>query len=305
MKLTDDELLQELKERFDTKEKALTDYQKMVEELGVVNQKLQDSERLKSQFLSNIRNEINNPFASIIGLARQMAQVADTPDPERIRSVASLIFSEAFDLNFQLKNIFAAADSEAGEMSLYCSRVSLADFMQEIINEFETMAEEYRVKTELISEISDTVEEVLFCTDANKLQIILCNLLSNAIKFSNSDIQNPKGDKKIKLIYSVEEGQLKVSVIDDGIGIEAEEQERIFDSFTQINAGMTKSYRGHGLGLSVVKAMLDLLEGEIHVESRTNAGSNFTVLIPELSDYQSASISSAGNEFLFDDGEIF
>lgn len=305
MKLTDDELLQELKARFKTKEQALADYQKMVEELGVVNQKLQDSERLKSQFLSNIRNEINNPFASIMGLSRQMAQVGETPDPERIRNIASLIFSEAFDLNFQLKNIFAAADSEAGEFAVYCSRVSLSDFMQEIISEFATMAEEYRVKTELIAEIPDTGEDVLFSTDANKLQIILCNLLSNAIKFSNSDIQNPKGDKTIKLVYAVEGEMLKVSVIDEGIGIEAKDQQRIFDSFTQLNDGMTKSYRGHGLGLSVVKAMLDLLEGKISVESQTKSGSIFTVSIPELSDYQSVSISSAGNEFLFDDGEVF
>lgn len=305
MKLTDEQLLNELRERFQTKEKALTDYQKMVEKLGVVNKKLQDSERLKSQFLSNIRNEINNPFASIMGLSRQMADPNSQLDPERVRYVASLIFSEAFDLNFQLKNIFAAADFEAGEMVADCSRVCISDFMQEVLREFEPLAEEKKVKTKLVAENADTRTKSFFCTDAGKLQLIVGNLLSNAIKFSKADVNSPAEGNTIKLVYSIEDAYLKVSVLDKGIGISADDQQKIFDSFTQLNDGMTKSYRGHGLGLSVVKAMLDLLEGQISVESQSHGGSKFTVSIPEFSDIQSVATSTAGNEFLFDDGELF
>lgn len=301
MKISDDELLQELKARFRTKDKALADYQKMVDELGRVNQKLQDSERLKSQFLSNIRNEINNPFASILGLSRQMSGLVDPVNTEGIRSVASLIYAEAFDLNFQLKNIFAAADSEAGEMAVYCSKLNLSDFMQEVLDEFTPMAEQYHVQMEAFTEQE---EGQLFQTDAAKLQLILGNLISNAIKFSRED-PNARDEKKIRLTYRCEAGELKITVSDDGIGINPADQQRIFDSFTQLNDGMTKTYRGHGLGLSVVKALLDLLEGRVDVQSQSRKGSTFVITIPELTAQQSEYTSSAGNEFLFEDGEIF
>jgi len=303
MKLTDEELLQELKDRFSTKEKALTDYQKMVDELGVVNQKLQDSERLKSQFLSNIRNEINNPFASIMGLSRQLAHLEGLLDAERIRSFGSLIFSEAFDLNFQLKNIFAAADYEAGEMAADCSRVCIADFMDEIVKEFSPLATQQQVRLELKQAESET--ETYFCTDALKLQLVVGNLISNAIKFSNQDSQNPESGKSVTVECRIKDGRLTITVLDQGIGIDAQDQQRIFDSFTQLNDGMTKAYRGHGLGLSVVRAVLDIIEGEIQVQSAPEAGSLFTVHLTELSHIETVSTSSAANEFLFDDGEIF
>ena len=302
MKLTDDELLKELKERFLTKDKALADYQKMLDELGRVNQKLQDSERLKSHFLSNIRNEINNPFASIMGLSRQMSGLGDPPNVDNIRSVASLIYAEAFDLNFQLKNIFAAADSEAGEMSVCCSRVRIADFMQEVMDEFTPLAEQYNIRMEVFTEHQE--DQQVFLADAAKLQLILGNLISNAIKFSRED-PNARDEKVIRMTYKCDEGQLKVSVIDEGIGINPADHQRIFDSFTQLNDGMTKTYRGHGLGLSVVKALIDLLEGSIELKSQSMQGSTFVITIPELVEQTSEYTSSAGNEFLFDDGEIF
>jgi len=302
MKLTDDELLHELKARFLTKDKALADYQKTVDELGRVNQKLHDSERLKSQFLSNIRNEINNPFASIMGLARQMSALVDPANTENIQQVASLIYAEAFDLNFQLKNIFAAADSEAGEMEVYCSKVRIAAFMQEVLDEFTPMAEQYNIRIEAFTEQED--EQQTFLTDAAKLQLILGNLIANAIKFSRED-PNARDEKKIHMTYKCEERQLLISVTDEGIGIEPADHQRIFDGFTQINDGMTKTYRGHGLGLSVVKALLDMLEGSIKVKSQSMQGSTFLINIPELVEQASEYTSSAGNEFLFDDGEIF
>lgn len=303
MKLTDDEILHELKERFLEKDKALADYQKMVDELGRVNQKLHDSERLKSQFLSNIRNEINNPFASIMGLARQMAGLVDaTADTANVQSVAQLIFAEAFDLNFQLKNIFAAADSEAGEMAVCGSKVCLAEFIQEVLDEFQSMSAQYRVQMELFTD-QDT-EQQFFLTDAAKLQLIVGNLISNAIKFSRED-HHAQDEKNIRLSYRYENGQLKITVKDEGIGIDSAHQQKIFDSFSQLQDGMTKTYRGHGLGLSVVKAMLDLLEGKIEVSSQSSEGSTFIITIPELSEEQSEYTSSAGNEFLFEDGEIF
>jgi len=301
MKLTDKELLEELKERFQTKDKALNDYQRLIEELGSLNQKLKESEMLKSQFLSNIRNEINNPFASILGLSRQLVQVKETSDLDRIRTAASLIYAEAFDLNFQLKNIFAAAESEAGEVGVNCSKICLHDFLQDLVNEFMPMADHYQVSIELKHDAGEN-EKQFFCTDPEKLQLIVANLISNAIKFSNADPVH-KTDKRLEVTYTLYEEMLSVSVRDEGVGIAAEDQERIFDRFIQLDHGMTKVHKGHGLGLSVVKAALDLLEGVIQLESNTSKGSAFIIQIPERSSFDS--FSSAGNEFLFEDGELF
>jgi len=304
MKLTDEELLQELKERFLTKEKALEDYQKLIEELGRVNQKLTESEQLKSQFLSNIRNEINNPFASILGLSQQLTQLNAQPNVDDIKSIASLIYVETFDLNFQFNNIFAAADSEAGELDLYCSKITLNDFMVELVDHFTPMATQHNTILEL-STTNTTGGGQHFCNDASKLQLIIGNLISNAIKFSHAEPSVNNKNKPVLIQYHLEGSMLRCKVTDQGIGIVPDTYQKMFDSFTQLNEGMTKNYRGHGLGLAVVKAVLDMMDGSIEASSNLDQGSTFFVNIPEMTDQQAAPLSTAGNEFLFDDGEVF
>ncbi|MFP4340321.1 MAG: sensor histidine kinase [Cyclobacteriaceae bacterium] len=297
MKFTDEELLEALKERFQAKVQALHDYQRLVEELGNLNQKLQESEKLKSQFLSNIRNEINNPFAAIMGLSRQLINL-ETNQIEHTRSMGRLIYEEAFDLDFQLRNIFAAAEAEAGEVNLQVSRIKLDKMFADILASFEMQASRQQIDLRL--QCSD--QSLTFCTDAEKMQLIVSNLISNAIKFSHES-QQPEQPKELSVSYRLEDNKLRIAVSDQGIGIAEKNHQLIFDRFRQLDAGMTKVHHGHGLGLSVVKALLELMQGEIRVESQPNQGSTFIVILPSCE--SPVMYSSSANEFLFEDGELF
>jgi signal transduction histidine kinase len=295
--LSEEELLQELRKRFELTNQALEDYQKVAKELQQVNARLEESEQLKSRFLSNIRNEINNPFASILGLSRQLLKI-DQLQPEQVRNVGRLIYSEAFDLNFQLRNIFAAAELEAGETAVQASQIELDELLEDMLATFADLSERQQVALQL----KKPGQPVTFCSDAEKIQLILSNLISNAIRFSHEE-QQGHDFKQLEVSYRVTGKLLYFTVSDQGIGITEEELPQIFDRFKQLDMGETKTHRGHGLGLSVVRALLESLEGRIEVKSRPGKGSTFTVIIPECEDSQM--YASSANEFFFDDGEVF
>ncbi len=298
MKLTDAELLEEIKKRFEEKQDSLQELENLTSQLQTVNKKLAESEALKTHFISNITNEIVNPFASILGLSKNI--IAARPENyEKIRSMAVLIHSEAFSLDFQLKNIFAAAEIEAGEIIPQSLIVDVNKLTNGVIDQFEHEIEKKQLKVEFKSElVSDNNKPRYFRTDHEKLQLILSNLLSNAIKYSNAT------NKIIIRAKSDNEGKLIMSVQDFGIGITESNQRIIFDRFRRIDSGINSLNRGHGLGLSVIKAYLDLLEGEIDIKSREKQGSVFTITIPEMmSSDEMNGFSSDGNEIFFTDEE--
>ena len=107
-KPSDEELIEEIRQRFEFNQNALADLQALTQKLEQMNERLKESEALKSQFLSNIRNEINNPLTSIMGLSRQLITKPDAV--ENTALVGPMIYMEAFNLDFQLQNIFIAAE---------------------------------------------------------------------------------------------------------------------------------------------------------------------------------------------------
>jgi len=288
-KLTDQQLIEELRERFDMNRRALHDLQTMTRKLEIVNAKLQDSEALKSQFLSNIRNEINNPLSSIIGLARQLMH-GSGQDPARL---AGIIHAEAFNLDFQLRNIFLAAELEAGEVEPSISRTDIAGLVDGTVDLFRYQIDEKRLKIEL-----QVPADLQLVTDAEKLQVVLNNLLANAVEFS---LEN--GIVRIEAAH--DDGQLCLKVSDSGIGIAPENQEKIFDRFRQLDSGSTKGHRGHGLGLSIIRAVCDLLGGNINVASDLGKGCCFTLTLPEIEAETTDVLAKDGNFFLFEEGEKY
>ncbi len=176
-KLTDDELIAELKGRFEFNRKALKSLQAMTRKLEVMNQKLQESEALKSHFLSNIRNEINNPLAAIMGISSQLA--APESDPARIAAMARMIYTEAFNLDFQLQNIFTAAELEAGEAVPFPARVDVCALAAHVSGQLEHLSAPKGVAVE-----NQLAADLHFITDARKLHVMLINLLATAVEFS-------------------------------------------------------------------------------------------------------------------------
>ena len=296
-KLTDEELIEELRNRFRMNREALKELQELNRELKVVNKKLEESESLKSHFISNITNEIINPFTSILGLAKHILSVKKE-DWKTVISMVALIHSEAFNLDFQLRNIFVAAKIEAGEIYPEILNVDIKTLVTNVLESFKFEGKKKGLEFNLIIDIKPPIGRTFyFKTDPEKLRLILSNLLSNAIKFSFEK-------QKIELKVWVEKDMLKVAVVDLGAGITEDNQKKIFDRFKRLDSGINSINRGHGLGLSINKAILDLLNGSIEIKSEIGKGSKFTISIPEAKS-DIAGFSTDGNEFLFDEEEIF
>lgn len=294
--LTDKEFIEELRQKLKDAASNQEIIKKQRDELKLVNENLAESEGLKSHFISNITNEIVNPFASILGLSKNIIAVEDN-NITRIKNMAELIHSEAFELDFQLNNIFTAARIEAGEAIPEIIKTDINLLVASIVSAYKYKAEQKQLKISFSFELDDKLAGgTYFKTDPEKLRLIISNLLSNGIKYSNAA-------NRIEVKGWMDNSTLKISVKDFGIGIVKKNLELIFDRFKRIDSSINSLNPGHGLGLSVAKALLDLLNGEIDIASKRGIGSVFTISIPQSKEEATQGYAIDGNEFIFDEDE--
>ncbi len=289
-KWTDEELLSAVRERLAADRQAYNDLQVVTRKLEEMNRRLQESEALKSHFLSNIRNEINNPLTAIVGLA---GQIVGGPPPEVVANFARLIYDQAHELDLQLRNIFLAAELESGEAAPEWAQVDVAGVVDSLCAALALRCDD---KGSFI--LRHLPESLIFVSDAQKLAAIVGNLLANAVEFS------PPGTG-VEVLAACEETALKIVVGDSGPGIAPEDQGRAFDRFCQLETGTTKSHRGHGLGLSVSRALTELLGGTLTLESSPGQGCRLTLTLPAPVIDAVADLATDANVFLFDAPESF
>lgn len=255
-----------------------------------VNAKLVEAESIKSHFLSNIRNEINNPLTAVLGIAENMKD--ERYHPDEMKAMAQMMYQEAFKLDFQLRTIFSAAEIEAGEAYPHAAWINIHLLMRRLIDSFAELVHEKAISLTVQGLATLKGAAARFWSDPEKLHLILAHLLSNAIEFSAR-----RGCVHVDVNRAE---RLRVRITDRGCGIAPEDQVRIFDRFVQLDAGMTKAHHGHGLGLAVARSAAELLGGVISVESAEGEGAIFTLDIPELEADSSAHIFAIdGNEELF------
>ncbi len=268
----------------------------LTSELFEVNERLKEAEAFKSHFISNITNEIVNPFASILALSEDILSLEST-EMEQAKKMAALIHKEAFHLDFQLKNVFAAAMIEAGAGQIMPVSVNLIDLLQQAIHFFRQEIDQKQLEIDL--QVKDQEEPGLvrsFLTDAGRIELIVKNLLSNAIKFSNH---------RGKIAVSAETKRKKLTLIvrDFGKGIPQEETKHIFDRFKQLDQSTNTLNTGQGLGLSIVGALIADLDGNIALATPEDGGLEVKLEIGELSlaDEECGSL----DDFLLDREEKF
>lgn len=272
---------------------ALMEAKALNRELITVNEKLRQSEEVQSRFLAQMRNEINNPLSSLVGLADQATRQGLTL--EQIQAISSSIKAEASYLDFQIRNVFAAADLEAGMAIPAITRVDVDSVLLNVIDAFALEAEAKSVS--VLHEPRSASGPLTFATDAGMLRIIMANLLANAIEHS------PRGGT-VRLRATLDGDSLVLNIQDEGSGIREEDQARIFDRFKQLEEGSTRVHRGQGLGLPVTKALVELLQGTILVQSEPGQGAAFTSHLPKFMAMDEANISSfEGNMFIFESPE--
>ena len=298
--LNNHQLIEELKRRFDANFKDLNNQEALISQLVLVNEKLKESESLKSNFLSNIKNEFNNPLASLLGMAKILT-TSKIGNPLVLKKVAGHIFKELSNLDFQLRNIFAAAELEAGESEIEIAEVNIESLLTNTIELCRAKSDEKRIsihiKIKKPGKVNDKNPDIhQFKTDSAKLQLIFVNLLMNGIEFTPDQ-------GKINISLQVKEKGLSVSFKDSGLGIPESERGEIFNRFRQLSTGTTREHKGHGLGLSITKSYIELLNGEIGVKCN-KSGSTFHLVIPEGKS-PSLGTSTNGNEMLFQNHERF
>lgn len=249
--------------------------EQLTSELFEVNKLLKESEAFKSHFISNVTNEILNPFSSILALTENLMSLG-AADLNQAKKMAALIHQEAFHLDFQLKNVFAAATIEAGLDDLMPVPVNVPDLVGQAIRFFDYETERKQLEIDLKIEDHDQNLLKAFVTDELKLELIIKNILSNALKFSHQ-----KGT--IQMWAGIDHNHFCLQIRDFGKGILPEEYKTIFNRFKQLDQSIHSLNTGQGLGLSVVRACLLALHGEIELENPEMGGLKVKVKIPELS----------------------
>jgi signal transduction histidine kinase len=239
-----------------------------------LNEKFRYSEQMKGHFISNIRNEIVNPFASVLALAKNLKQLKEG-EMLQVHRMAELIFIEAFHLDFQLRNIFAAAMIESGKESINNSSINFHEICEQLVHFFNDLLKKKNIQ--LIISFKNFIlpgEPILFISDKDKIDLILRNLISNSIKFSPEY-------SVIELSISRNNEQLSIEVSDHGIGINETDRKIIFDRFKRLDEKINSINMGHGLGLSIVQSYVEMLGGQVSIDENSGGGLKITVSISE------------------------
>ncbi len=289
------QLIKLLKERLANTAEMEKENNSLLKQVDKLNRKLLESEAFKSHFISNVTNEIINPFASVSGLSKAIMNLKGD-ELKNAPEMAALIYEESKFLDFQLGNIFAAARIESGVIQPEPSTLSVGQVLHEVVERFKYEIDKKQLQVIVEAPVGKALKKSFyFRTDYDKLKLILLNLLSNAIKFSTNG-------KQINLAYGFTEDRLEVTVRDEGQGIRKEELDRIFDRFHRTNKNINSLNPGNGLGLSVVEGLLYVLNGSIDVKSEEGKGTTIKIELPEIS----ASSVSEDEDGLFEtDEEIF
>ncbi|MGI2034211.1 response regulator [Rhizobium panacihumi] len=231
---------------------------------------LEQASRYKSDFLANMSHELRTPLNSSLILAKLLA---DNPDEnltgEQVK-YAQTIQSSGNDLLNLINDILDLSKIEAGHVDIRPEPVSLERLVGSLRQLFDPVAKSKGLGFEI--EIAPEAPAVIE-TDPQRLEQVIKNLLSNAFKFTE------KG-KVVLSLRSAANDQLALAVTDTGIGIAEDQQRNIFEAFHQADGTISRRFGGTGLGLSISRELVRLLGGAIHLTSRHNQGSTFTVVIP-------------------------
>ena len=227
-------------------------------------------EKLKSTFVAIVSHELRTPLNAILGYAEMFKESVYGPMNDKQVNMAERIMKNTQRLLGLINDLLDQAQMEAGRLTIQMAPVRPADLLESMHSVMDQIAQEKSLK--LTSKIDDNLPALLN-GDGARLQQILVNLVNNAVKFTD------QGTVRVRL-FCPYENKWGIEVSDTGSGIPEEGLPKIFDTFHQVESGVTRVHGGFGLGLSIVKQLVNLMGGEIHVHSTVGVGSTFIITLP-------------------------
>ncbi|WP_177177167.1 tetratricopeptide repeat-containing hybrid sensor histidine kinase/response regulator [Flavobacterium urocaniciphilum] len=251
------------------------------EQLKIAKQKSEEASILKSQFLTNVSHELRTPLYGVIG----MADIIESEHKELKNNeyFKALKFSSNYLLSL-INDVLNVYKIEDEKFELKFENVELRKEVKTIKQSLKVIARSNN--NDIILNFDESVPQFIK-TDLTRFSQILINLISNSLKFTKNG--------HVKIVFNlIEENEvtfIKISVIDNGIGIPEEYLDKIFDKFVQLDVQLQDQYKGTGLGLSIVKKLVELFNGTITVESKINEGTQFNIQLPYVKSELESDIS--------------
>jgi PAS domain S-box-containing protein len=244
----------------------ITERKKAEEQLKEAYEKLKELDEMRDDFLGAVTHELRTPLTSIIGA---LDLLLDADIPEEQRDLLSIAEKESERLDSLISELLSIAKTEGKISELNLERLSLREVINDAVKEMKIHAKKRQVS--IRRQIQKDLPPVI--ADREQLKRVLTNLLGNAVKF------NKKGGR-INIRAKYKDDHTEISVEDTGMGIPEEDLSRVFSKFYRVTTGEAQRYPGYGLGLSIVKSIVERHGGKIWVESTLGKGSRFTFTLP-------------------------
>ena len=266
-----DEIARQKEELQDFAAELENKVRKRTRELEDAKLKAEESDRLKSAFLSNMSHEIRTPMNAIMGFSELL--LSNEFDEKERETFARMVKTNGDALLKLLNDIIDISMIESGQLKFHFSDIDICKLVNDIYFTFKNsrlLKEKKNVRLEVVSKIKGTV---IVNTDEDRLRQVITNLLNNALKFTN--------EGSVEIGCEELDEHIQFYVKDTGIGIDKEMLGRVFDRFYKVERTKKVIYGGNGLGLTITKNIIDALEGDIWVESEVGKGTTFWFVIPK------------------------
>jgi len=246
----------------------ITERKKMQAELILAKEKAEESDRLKSAFLANMSHEIRTPLNSIIGFSELLSDPAfDEQQKDEFRQT---IVDNGNNLLIIISDIMDFSMLEARQMKIRKEPISARKLLIDLQNDFSKKANQKGIEFRI--DLSQNTPDVQIESDLYRIRQVFNNLIGNALKFTLKGY--------IEVGYQIGKNVVTFHIKDTGIGIDSAYHQSIFERFRQVDLAKTRKYGGNGLGLAISKNLVELLGGNIWVESEPEKFSNFIFTIP-------------------------
>jgi signal transduction histidine kinase len=248
--------------------------------LELANKRLQSLNELKDEFIAVASHELRSPLTSVRGyLSFLMEKESLETLPESARQYLTKAYNNVESLNYLVNNILDVSRLDTGRFELQKVKTDLLQLAKDVLESLSFQANERKIK--ITFKGPSNIKNLFLKIDPIRISQVFRNLIDNSIKYS-------KKDTGISFEISRELGWAVIKISDQGVGIPQDMVDKVFEKFTQLKNPNTGQRGGAGLGLFIVKRIIQLHDGIIKVESNYGQGSVFTILLPMMGEYKEA-----------------